>query len=120
MTTLESVRSFPTPEPTPTIRLDFSPHHEEYIYTLGEVTVAPANAFYAHVNETVTFTATIEFHVLDRWAVGYRWNFGDGGIAYSNPATHVYVQSNTTMQAAFVVIDNKGIEWRARRSMYLQ
>lgn len=120
MTTLESVRSFPTPEPTPSIRLDFSPHKEAYIYTLGEVTVEPANTFYAHINETVTFTATVEFHVTDRWAVGYRWEFGDGGVAYTNPATHKYSQPNTTLQASFTVIDNKGQEWRAHKAMYLK
>lgn len=119
MTTLESVRSFPTPEPTPTIRITFSPHQEAYTYLLGETLVAPLNSFYAGVNQSLTFTATIEFNVTDRWAVGYRWEFGDGGISYSNPATHTYSQENTNLQVAFIVIDNKGKEWRARKSMYV-
>ena len=119
MTTLESVRSFPTPEPTPTISIAFSPHQEAYTYLLGETLVAPPNSFYAGVNQALTFTATIEFNVTDRWAVSYRWEFGDGGVAYSNPATHTYTQENTNIQVAFIVIDNKGREWRARKSMYV-
>jgi hypothetical protein len=120
MSTLESVRSFPTPEPTPSIRLDFAPHKEVYVYTLGETTVEPANTFYAHANETLTFTASITFPTASRYAVGYRWEFGDGGVAYSNPATHVYKQPSTTMLAVFVVTDNKGVEWRASKAMYLK
>lgn len=120
MTTLESVRSFPVPEPTPNIRLNFSPHKEAYVYTVGETTVSPANAFYAHINESVTLTASIEFFVADRWAVGYKWDFGDGVVGNSNPATHIYKQPNTTMQVSFTVIDNKGVEWYARKAMYLK
>lgn len=118
MSNKESVRSFPTPEPTPTIRISFAPHGEAYTYLLGETLISPANAFYAATKTSITFTATVEFHVADRWAVGYRWDFGDGGMAYSNPATHTYTQANITLQTSFIVIDNKGVEWKARKSVY--
>lgn len=120
MPTKESVRSFPTPEPTPTIKIDFAPHQEAYTYLLGETLVNPINTFYAAVNESLTFTATIEFHVSDRYAVGYRWDFGDGSKGYSNPVTHIYTQTNVNLQVSFIVIDNKGVEWGVRKSMYVK
>lgn len=120
MLTTESIRSFPTPEPTPTIKIDFEPHQESYTYLLGETLVNPVNTFYAAVNESLTFTATIEFHVSDRYAVGYQWDFGDGSKGYSNPVTHTYTQTNVNLQVSFIVIDNKGVEWGVRKSMYVK
>lgn len=87
---------------------------------VGEATIKPANTFYAHVTEVVTLTATVTFATTKQYAIGYRWDFGDGSKGYSNPATHTYTQTNASMQVSLVVTDNRGVEWTARKSMYLK
>lgn len=116
---MESIRSFPTPEPTPSIRLDFSPHRETYVYTVGEATVEFVNTYLGHTNEDITFTATISFPTNRRYASGYRWDFGDGSKGFTNPVKHTYIQGNT-YQVSFIIIDNFGLEWGATKNMYIK
>ena len=85
---VETVRVYPTPEPTPTIRIDFSPHGEAFTFNVGETAYSPAGAFYGAVKTTLTFTATTIFPVSTRQPVAYEWEFGDGSIGFNNPTTH--------------------------------
>lgn len=119
---IETVREVPDPEGSPEISIEFSPHKEEYTYNVGGETVKPSpTVYYAHINEAVTLTATVTFaNPTKQWAVGYRWDLGDGTIAYNNPATHTYTLPSTHLQVGLTVFDNKGQEWRARKAMYLK
>lgn len=119
MANLESVRSRPTAKPTPVISLDFSPHKEVYTYAVGEATIEWNNTFYGHINEVITFTATIVWPP-GMSVAGYHWDFGDGSEAGTNPATHTYLQATVNLNVAFTVTDNHGVEWTARKSMYLK
>lgn len=116
----ETIRSFAPARATPSIALDFSPHKGAYTYSIGETTVEFANTYYANINEVITFTATLTFPTPDRYAVGYHWSFGDGSEGFANPATHTYKQTSVNIDVAFTVTDNKGVEWTARKSMYLK
>jgi PKD repeat protein len=122
MSPTEIVRELPAVEGTPDISIDFSPHKEEYQYNVGGSTVKPSpTAYYAHINETVTLTATVTFANTEKqWAIAYEWDLGDGTLAYNNPATHKYALPNEHLQVSLTVTDNFGQEWRARKAMYLK
>lgn len=119
MSITETVRQYPAPEPTPNIRIDFSPHKEAYTYNVGEESYAPANTFYGKTGEVITFTATVTFAGSNQLAVGYEWFFGDGATGATNPATHTYTLTSE-MPVTLIITDNRGVKWRAYKTMYLK
>lgn len=114
-----SIREFPTPEPTPNIAIEFSPHKEAYTYNVGEESYAPANTWYGPVGELITFTATVKVSGSGQSVTGYEWRFGDGTIGSGNPVTHTYTFPNEII-VTLVVTDNRGKKWLGYKSMYLK
>lgn len=116
---LETIRVLPDPKATPVISIDFSPHKEVYTYVIGETTQEWSSTFYAHVAEVVTFTATIVWPT-GKSVAGYKWEFGDGSEGSGNPSTHTYAQASVNLNVTLTITDNNGVEWTARKSMYLK
>lgn len=116
---VETVREYPKPKPTPQIRVDFSPHGEAFTFNVGEKAYAPANAYYGAVNSVITFTATAVFSDPLIQPVAYEWGFGDGTVGYGNPVTHEYAIGNT-FTVHLAVIDNEGVAHRVTKTMYLK
>lgn len=56
-------------------------------------------------NTDLTFTAAIAAPV-GLTAIEYRWNFGDGVIAYGPVANHTYTESSPQTAVSLVVTDN--------------
>lgn len=117
--TLETIRALPDPKATPVISIDFSPHKEVYVYEAGAVEFPWSNTFYAHINEVVTFTATVVMPT-GKTIAGYKWEFGDGSEGSGNPSTHTYLQASININCVLTVTDNNGVEWIARKTMYLK
>lgn len=116
---MDVVTSIPAPRGTPTVSLDWSPHDGAYTYTVGVTLYSPTNAFYAQVNTSLTFTATISFPDSSQWAVTYEWDFGDGVKGYGNPATHSYKFASLHTQVVVKVTDNFDKIYTARKQVYL-
>lgn len=119
MTELETIRSIPSPSSTPVISIEFSPHGEKYSYVVGETTIEWHNTFYGSMNEPITFTATVTMP-SGRTASSFHWEFGDGNEGSGNPVSHTYSQATVNLNVACVVTDNFGVEWTARKTMYIK
>lgn len=115
----ENVRQFRPPSATCEISIDFSPHREAFSYSSGGTTYSPADTFYAHTGETITFAATVIPGIGQR-IIGYRWDFGDGSIGYGNPATHKYTLPSEHIQVKLIVTDDSNRKHRALKAMYLR
>lgn len=117
----ENVREFKSPEATPQIQIDFSPHREPFAYSAGSVVYSPAGVYFAHAKETITFTATVDLaNPATQHIIGYEWDFGDGSKGYGNPVTHIYNLDNENTQVRLTVTDNKNRKWIATKAMYLR
>lgn len=114
----QTVRAYPAPEPTPNIKIDFSPHGAAYTYNVGEESYAPASTFWAAVNTSLTFTATVTFAGAGQSVAGYEWKFGDGSIGSTNPVTHTYTLISE-LPVTLVITDNRGREFRAYKTLFV-
>jgi PKD repeat protein len=118
MSTNQTVRAYPAPEPTPDVRIDFSPHGVVYTYNVGEESYAPANTFWANVNTALTLTATVVFSGVGQSAAGYEWRFGDGTTGFTNPVVHTYALTSE-VPVTLIITDNRGQEFRAYKTLYV-
>lgn len=119
MAELETVRQFKTPEPSPTVKISFSPHGEVYSFVVGATTIEFPEAFWGPINASLKFKVETVFPTSARSAVLYRWDFGDGHEGSGVEASHTYLQKSENLSVVCVVTDNFGIEWTSRKSMYV-
>lgn len=100
------------------ISFSVTPEGEQVTYVVGLTTYTPSNTKRTAINQTATFTAATSFPTGVS-PVEYRWDFGDGIVAYGNPVNHVYKTIFPECQAVLRVTDSNGETHYSRKQIYL-
>jgi hypothetical protein len=114
--TLDGVTTRHKPVPIPSVAFTTAPQGGQVTYVAGFQTFIPSDTNYTTINTAITFTATINPAIRP---VEFRWDFGDGVIAFGNPVQHTYKFVFAECQAVLRVTDDQGERHYIRKQIYL-
>lgn len=97
-----------TPSPLPKVDFTWSPVGAAITFNFAGNAYPPAGtrfeAFYTPVNQLVTFVAAVTA-AANAPIIEYRWDLGDGIIAYGQTVGHTYNVPNASLTAKLEVTD---------------
>jgi hypothetical protein len=114
--TLDGVTTQHRPAPAASITFATVPQGAQVTYVAGFRTFIPSDTNYTPINTAITFTATLNPAIRP---VEFRWDFGDGVIAFGNPVQHIYKFVFAECQAVLRVTDDQGQQHLIRQQIYL-
>lgn len=93
-----------------------------YVHQVDAVTRASDSRYAASLttsNTAMTFTASTVAS-QGTTAIEYRWDFGDGTIAYGPIVTHTYVAASPQTAVSLVVTDQNLVQWTRQKLLNLR
>jgi hypothetical protein len=114
--TLNGVATQQRLAPSPSVTFAAVPQGSQVTYVAGFQTYIPSGTNYTPINTVITYTATVNPAIRP---VEFRWDFGDGVIAFGNPVQHTYKFVFAECQAVLRVTDDQGQRHYIRKQIYL-
>lgn len=117
---------------SPTVSFSWAPQSAPVSFTVGGHTYPYSHqadavtrtsddrygAYTTPTNEELTFTAAVTTYD-DTFILRYRWDFGDGTLAYGPEVVKTYLVPNPSIVVALTVHDSNGRDVRVARPLNL-